>query len=202
MSIFKSTLLTSLVLASAIVFGLLGWVMSMSQTPEYRTTSTLLVIYNQDDIYDPSNALRASEKISEQLSNVVRTDAFMREVLARDATLLGKYKTYADQVDFWRNNIATATKNSFITIEVTGFSRSETHRISQMITQVLVNQSKKWHGADTAVRVILVDSPTTPEEPVKPTTALNVLVGFFIGLILSFATIYYSKYIIHHKKIN
>lgn len=199
MKIFRSTFLVALVVASTLVFGLLGWSLSVNQVPEYRTTSTMLVIYKQGDLYDPSNALRASEKISEQLSNIIRTDAFMREVIARDVDLLSDHTNYAAQVQYWKTNIASVNNNSFITVEVTNTSRSEAHRLSKIITQVMTTQSQKWHGAGSEIRVMLVESPTTPEKPVSPTPVLNTFIGMFIGLTLSIIAIYYGTYLAHYR---
>jgi capsular polysaccharide biosynthesis protein len=168
----------------AVVSALFATAISFAFPLKYSSTMRLLIIQRQLSESDPYTAIRASERIADNLAQILYTTSFF------DKVMVAKFNV--DEGDFgtdpikrrkkWREAIATQVVRGSGMLDVTVYhvDPDQAEQISQAIAFVLTTEGNKYvGGGDLEVR--LVDDPLVSRWPVKPNIPANALAGLVLG---------------------
>lgn len=152
----------------------------------YSSSMRMLIIQNQLSQADPYTAIKASERISDNLAQIVYTTSFYDKVMGA--------KFNIDQSVFkpeeskkrkqWREMIETRVIRGSGMLVVTVYHEDvkQAEQISRAIAFVLTTEGWQYVGGGD-LDVKLVDEPLNSRFPVKPNIPANAFMGFILGII-------------------
>lgn len=161
---------------------------SVSQTPQYRSTVNLLVIQRQGTSLDAFSASRSAETIASLLSKIVYSTSFYDQLDDAGYGLVDIFTTEnsAETKKKWEKAVdARATSNGSLEIDVYHPNRDGAEAYALAIAHVLVNDGSEYHGGGSSVEIKMVDRPSTTLKPATPLIFQNVLLGFVGGVVVS-----------------
>jgi len=171
------------ILVMAIAVGL-----SFIQPLEYGTTVRFLVIQKSVLGLDPYTAVKSSERVANNLAEIMYTTSFFNKVLESGYGIDQSYFKDDEEKrrEQWADMLGTSVEGGtgLLTIEVYHPDRGQSLEIAQAVATVLSQEAREYVGGD--VQVKLVDDPLPSKFPVKPNIPLNAFFGFVFGLILGF----------------
>jgi capsular polysaccharide biosynthesis protein len=151
---------------------------------KYSSTMRLLIIQRQLATADPYTAIKASERIADNLAQILYTTSFYDKVM--------EAKFNVDEAAFgtdelkkrkkWDDTIATQVVRGSGMLDVTVYhvDPDQAEQISQAIAFVLTTEGWKYvGGGDLEIR--LVDAPLVSRWPVRPNIPSNALAGLVLG---------------------
>ena len=174
------------------LFGLLAMIiaagLSFIEPLKYSTEIRFLVIQKSILGLDPYTAIKSSERVAINLSEIILTTSFFNKVLESDYNIDDAYFSQDEQKrrKQWSRMISANVEGGtgMLTILVYHPDRNQCLEIAQAASAVLVSQAKEYVGGD--VQIKLVDDPLASSFPVKPNIPLNAFFGFALGLVLGF----------------
>lgn len=184
---FKENWRTIIIIVLIVVS--ISLVSSTFRTPLYRATTRVLVIQKTSLTLDMYKASQSAERLAILYAKIIKSSAFLKDVLNSGFPINKKYfsaqekdlrKKWARMVD---SRVSTDT--SIIEINVYHPQKEEAERIAQAIIYVFSKQSRKYYNLGDDVNITLLDTPLVSEKPVKPSLLLNLILSFFIGLVIS-----------------
>lgn len=177
-----------------VVVTIASFVVSIIQTPEYKSSVQLLVIQKQQDNADAYTATRSAETVAEILSNVIFTSTFFDQTMSSGFEI--DKNTYSTDLEErkkeWEKAIDARVigDNGTMQIDVYDKNRNQSEQLAYAIAYVIINNGKQYHGAATQIETKLIDAPITTDKIARPNITLNVLAGFVLGLMTSLAVIF------------
>lgn len=156
---------------------------------QYSSAMRLLIIQKQLSQTDPYTAIKATESISDNLSQIVYTTSFFDKVMAA--------KFNIDQSIFpqdeikkrkqWRSMIDTSVVRGSGMLVVTVYHKDpeQATQIARAIAFVLTTDGWQYVGGGD-LQVKLVDDPLQSRWPVKPNIPQNAFTGLVLGIIAGF----------------
>lgn len=177
----------------ALITGLaivLSLVVSILQPFKYSATSQLLIIQKQTSTLDAYTATKSAEKIGKNLSTIVYTSSFYRDVI--DANPEVKAHFSADETDRrkeWAKNVDAFVipETGILSIVAYDQDKQFASQLARTIAFTIVNKGSEYHGGGAGVEIKIVDDVFVSTYPVRPNiiahTAAAVFVGFFVGVI-------------------
>ncbi len=174
------------ILAFAIVSALVGGALSFLFPLQYSSTTRLLIIQRQLSGADPYTAIKASERISDNLSQAIYTTSFFDKVLETDFDI-DRTVFKADEHKRrkqWAQMIGTQVMrgSGMIVLTVYHVDKEQATQIARAVAYVLTTEGWQYVGGGD-LEVKIVDQPLQSRFPVKPNIPANVLMGFALGLI-------------------
>ncbi len=159
---------------------------SLIQTPKYKASAKLLVIFNQENM-DIYTASQTSNYLSEVLSEVVYSNSFIKNVFESKFNLndnLSQERT--ERLKSWRKMVRVKSRQNkgIIIIDVFHHDRNQAGEFAQAISYVLVTKHKLYHGSGDKVALKIIDSPSASQHWAHPRTLQNGLIGLFAGIIV------------------
>lgn len=152
---------------------------------EYSATSRLLIIPSATLGVDPYTAIKSSERISENLAQIVGTSSFFEQVLrAREQFQLNisRFENVTERLRRreWTKMVSPQplSGTSLFAITVYHTDKEQARRWSEAIDSVLANRGFEYTGKDTQIKI--VDTPVVSRFISRP----NFLVFGFFGLAL------------------
>lgn len=173
------------VLSFALAAAVFGAVFSFFFPLQYGSTMRLLVIQRQLSQVDPYTAIRASERISDNLAQVIYTTAFFERVLDSKFNVDSAAfpSDEAKRRKRWREMISTEVVrgSGMLIVTVYHIEPEQATQIARAIAFVLTTEGWQFvGGGDLQIR--LVDQPIASRFPVRPNIPANALSGFILGL--------------------
>lgn len=180
------------ILLFAVVSALFGAALSFLFPLQYSSTMRLLIIQKQLSQADPYTAIKASERISDNLSQIIYTTSFFDKVMAA--------KFNIDQTVFktddskrrkqWLEMIDTTVIRGSGMLVVTVYHKdaAQATQIGRAISFVLTTEGWQYVGGGD-LEVKLVDEPLQSRWPVKPNIPANAFAGFVLGIIAGSAQV-------------
>lgn len=174
------------ILMFAVVSALFGAALSFLFPLQYSSTMRLLIIQRQLSTADPYTAIKASERISDNLSQAIYTTDFFDKVLETDfdidrsvfkADEHKRRKQWAQMVD-----TQVIRGSGMIVLTTYHVDKEQATQIARAISYVLTTEGWQYVGGGD-LEVKIVDEPLPSRFPVKPNIPANVLMGFALGLI-------------------
>jgi len=151
---------------------------------QYSSSMRLLIIQRQLSTADPYTAIKASERIADNLAQILYTTSFYDKIMAAkfnvDEAAFGQDEIKKRRR--WRDTIATQVVRGSGMLDVTVYhvDPEQAEQISQAVAFVLTTEGSKYvGGGDLEIR--LVDDPLVSKWPVKPNLLANALAGLVLG---------------------
>jgi len=187
----------SAVFIIAITTVILSLLLSFLEPIQYSSTVRLLTIQRSSLNLDPYTAIKSSERIGDNLSQIIYTSTFFDKVLSAGFDVnksifpkdeRKKRKMWSKMVD-----AQVSRGTGMLTISVYHKDRDQATQIANAIAYVLTIEGWEYIGGDLQIK--LVDAPLQSRFPVKPDFLLNGAMGLIFGAIIGVGFVYlgYSK---------
>jgi len=153
----------------------------------YSSTIRLLIIQKQLSQADPYTAMKASERIADNLGQIVYTTSFYDKVMAAKFNIDPSVFS-ADDIKrrrFWSEMIDTAVIRNSGMLQVTIYHKDplQAEQVARAIAFVMTTEGKEYvGGGDLSVK--MVDQPLRSRWPVKPNLPANAFMGLVLGLLV------------------
>jgi len=174
------------ILLFAVVVAAAGAAISFLFPLQYSSTMRLLIIQKQLSSADPYTAIKASERISDNLGQIIYTTSFFDKVMnARFNIDQSVFKAQdSKRRKQWSEMIDTAVirGTGMLQVAVYHTDQQQAEQISRAIAFVLTTEGWQYVGGGD-LDVKLVDQPLVSRFPVKPNVPANAVAGFTLGLI-------------------
>jgi capsular polysaccharide biosynthesis protein len=158
---------------------------SLVQTFQYSSSVKLLITQTNPTGLDPYTAIKSTERIAQNLSEIVYTTAFFDLVVSDegvDATAFPE-----DEIDkrkAWRETIETSVSpgTGIMTITAYNKDRNQATILAVRTANQLAIQAPNYFGF--SVRVQVIDAPLPSRFFARPDFARNGMFGAIAGLLL------------------
>jgi capsular polysaccharide biosynthesis protein len=161
---------------------------------DYKATSKLLVI-QKDDKSDAYNISRSNQFISGLLAEIVYSDSFFDEVMAKNANIQpGVFSAKLNERRLeWKDAVDTKAIGDTGIIEINTYQRDKkiAEQISMGIAEVLRTNHAAYHGLGDKIEVKIIDRTTVSDWPMRPNIILDLLAGIICGILLGGAFVYF-----------
>ncbi len=159
---------------------------SLIQPLRYSSTVRLLITQTNVTGLDPYTAIKSTERIAQNLSEVIYTSSFFHAVMGDEQIDQSYFPT--DEITkraTWRKTIETTVIPGTGVMSVTAYhtSRDQAMRIAIRVAQEIANQAPNYFGY--SVRVQVIDDPLPSRFFAKPDFIRNALMGLVLGFLLS-----------------
>lgn len=152
----------------------------------YSATMRLLIIQKQLAQADPYTAMKASERISDNLGQIVYTTSFFGKVMDEKFNI-DKSVFSTDEIKRrkeWSQMISTSVirGTGMLQVAVYHTDQAQAKLISQAVANVLISEGWTYVGGGD-LQVKLVDEPLLSRWPVKPNIPINAFMGLVLGIL-------------------
>jgi len=175
-----------IVLSSALV----ALTLSMLQTPQYLSSSRMLILQKNDGDIDAYTLARASEKLGNNLATIIGTSAFMDRAISTGLVNTKDFSSVESQRRAqWLSFVSAdlVPETSILEINVRHPDRAKAEKMLVAIESVLLTESAGFLGMpQDQIFMQVVDAPLTSLNPVAPVVPLDTLAGALLGVIVSF----------------
>lgn len=160
---------------------------SFVQPFQYSSTVKLLITQTNPTGLDPYTAIKSTERIAQNLSEIIYTTAFFSAVVDDASIDMTAFPT--DEIKkrrAWRDTIETAVEpgTGIMTIVAYHRDRNQATNLAVRTANELGVQAPNYFGF--SVRVQVIDSPLPSRFFARPNIAKNALFGALAGLLLGF----------------
>jgi len=161
---------------------------SLVQPLRYSSSVRLLITYTNVTGLDPYTAVKSTERIAQNLSEIVYTSSFFNAVMADSSIDASYFPT--DEISKrakWRDTVETSVSAGTGVMTVTAYhpNRDQATAIVVRVAQEIANQAPNFFGY--SVRVQIIDDPLPSRFFAKPDFIQNAIFGALIGLLASSA---------------
>lgn len=177
-----------LIIFWGIALALISGVVSLFFPKQYSATSQALIISRDRTGVDPYTQVKSAERIGENLAQIMKTTDFYNKVLETSAAFdRQKWQTLTDRArrKRWNKDVRGEMIYGTSLLQMTVYSSSPEDALafSNAVGGVLTSRGWEYVGGDVAVKA--VNDPLVSRFPARPSFALNTLLGFIIGVLLS-----------------
>ncbi|MEO5927248.1 MAG: Wzz/FepE/Etk N-terminal domain-containing protein [Patescibacteria group bacterium] len=163
---------------------------SLIQPLRYSSSVRLLITQTNVTGLDPYTAIKSTERIAQNLSEVVYTSSFFNAVMANESIDRNYFPT--DEISKrqkWQDTIATSVVPDTGIMVVTAYhtSREQAQDLSLQVAQQISTQAPNYFGY--SVRVQVIDDPLPSRFFAKPDFLRNGLMGLVAGFLIGTAWI-------------
>jgi capsular polysaccharide biosynthesis protein len=174
------------VLAFALVTAVAGMGISFLFPLQYSSSMRMLIIQKQLSAADPYTAIKASERISDNLAQIVYTTSFFDKVMGAKFNIdRSVFKTEESKKrKQWRDMIETRVirGSGMLVVTVYHTDPKQAEQISRAVAFVLTTEGWQYIGGGD-LDVKLVDEPLVSRYPVRPNVPANAFMGLILGII-------------------
>jgi len=161
-------------------------VITFVQPLKYRANTRLLIIQRATYTFDTYNALKAAERVAENLTSIVYTTDFYNQVMDEPVSFDRRIFNVSEtkRRKMWKKMVdATITRGTgFLTVSVYHTNPKEAEKIAGAVASVLSQKGWEYVGGGD-IQVKTVDQPLVSKYPVKPNIILNAISGLVLGLV-------------------
>jgi len=187
--------LKALVLSGMLVSAL-SFVALVITQKNFRATSDLLVVQNQNGFTDYYALSRSAEFLTNVLVEATYSEKFISEV--ENTKLVSSTFLAGDKIERLKEweNIVKITRNpslGMIHIEVFTNDQKQGVEISNAIVSVLTNKNFLFLGKGQDLDMRVLNGPIWEKNPSITSIALAVIGGFLVGVLLAIVWVYYKN---------
>jgi capsular polysaccharide biosynthesis protein len=168
---------------------LLAVAFSFAQPLRYSSTERILITQSNVAGLDPYTAVKSTERIAQNLSEIIYTSSFFNAVMAKAQGIDPSYfpQDEISKRDLWKKTIDTSVISGTGVMTITAYhtNRDQATELAVRVAQELVELTPTYFGY--SVRVQIIDDPLPSRFFVKPDFLKNALLGAVIGLLLGSA---------------
>ncbi len=161
---------------------------SLVQPLKYSSTVRLLITQTNVTGLDPYTAVKSTERIAQNLSEVLYTSSFFNAVTS-DTQIDGSYFS-TDEItkrSQWKETVLTSVTPGTGVMTVTAYhpKRAQATILAVRVAQEIANQAPNYFGY--SVRVQIIDDPLPSRFFAKPDFITNGLFGAMVGFLAASA---------------
>ena len=176
-------------IALAALLGLvLALAFSLVQPLRYSSAVRMLITQTNPSGTDPYTAIKSTERIAQNLAEIVYTSAFF-DAVTQDASVDLSYFP-ADEIrkrSLWRSTVDTAISPGTGVMTLTAYhpNRDQATTLAVRVAKQISVEAPNFFGF--SVRAQVIDSPLPSRFFAKPNFAVNGMYGLTAGLLLGLA---------------
>jgi uncharacterized protein involved in exopolysaccharide biosynthesis len=161
---------------------------SLVQPLKYSSTVRLLITQTNVTGLDPYTAVKSTERIAQNLSEVLYTSSFFNAVTS-DSQIDASYFS-TDEItkrSQWKETVLTSVTPGTGVMTVTAYhpKRAQATVLAVRVAQEIANQAPNYFGY--SVRVQIIDDPLPSRFFAKPDFITNGLFGAMVGFLAASA---------------
>jgi len=161
---------------------------SFAQPLRYSSTERALITQANVTGLDPYTAIKSTERIAQNLSEIIYTSSFFNSVMSK-AQIDPSYFP-ADEISKrkkWRDTVETSIVPGTGVVSIIAYHPNvgQATEIAVRVAEELVAVTPNYFG--TAVRVQIIDDPLPSRFFAKPDVVRNALIGALVGFLLASA---------------
>lgn len=161
---------------------------SLMQPLRYSSTVRLLITQTNVTGLDPYTAVKSTERIAQNLAEVIYTSSFFNAVVAGENVDRSYFPT--DEIAkrrAWRDTVSTAVVPGTGVMSVTSYhsDRAQATELAIRVAQEIANQAPNYFGY--SVRVQVIDDPLPSRFFAKPDFVSNGMMGLIAGFLIGTA---------------
>jgi capsular polysaccharide biosynthesis protein len=153
---------------------------------QYSSTMRLLIIQKQLSTADPYTAIKASERIADNLGQIIYTTSFYEKVAEAGFNTDESYFSEDENKRRrqWRQMIETQVVRGTGMLQVSVYHPDveQAEQFARAVAFVLTKEGYQYVGGGD-LQVKLVDEPLNSRWPVKPNVPANAFTGLILGVI-------------------
>ncbi|MFA5185205.1 MAG: Wzz/FepE/Etk N-terminal domain-containing protein [Patescibacteria group bacterium] len=177
-----------LILLCTVLGAVVALAASLAQTWRYSSTERILITQTNATGLDPYTAIKSTERIAENLSQIIYTSSFFNAVMAKGQVDAKYFPT--DEIDKrkkWQEAIETKVVPNTGVVSITAYHpvRDQATNLAVGVAQELATVTPDYFGY--SVRVQIIDDPLPSRFIAKPDFLRNIAIGAIVGLLLSAA---------------
>ncbi len=155
---------------------------------QYRAGAQILILPRVQYGSDPFSATKASEQVAENLSSVVSTDEFRSLVVsALPEELQASFNRQSPKKTrvYWNNTVEASPVfgTNFLSISAYSTNKDVAMQVVSVVAQTLLERGQEYTPSPIMPRII--NNPVVSEYPARPNIVMNMVLGFFVGMICS-----------------
>jgi len=169
----------------AIITSAISWFLPW----QYSAESQVLLLSSDRFGADPYTEIKAAERVGENLVQLMKTTDFYKKVFESTGATFDKAAWAAmserDRRKHWRKDVQPAMLygTSLLRVVVYGKNQAEALALSSSVTRALAARAGEYIGSDISVKI--VSDSLVSRWPARPNFALNAILGFLAGVVLS-----------------
>lgn len=186
-NIFNSKNIKTILFITIIVV-IFGLAISFIQTPKYKSSAKLLIIFSQKDM-NPYTSAQTSNYIAGILEEVIYSDSFIDSVFKTNLDLKNDFSFSPEQkAKQWKKMVKAKLEDNkgIITIDVYHKDKAQANNFAQAISYTLITNHSLYHGSGESVVVKMISTPSVADRWSEPNIGQNLLLsliaGIFVGL--------------------
>jgi len=176
------------ILLVGLIFALFSLVISLFFPLDYRADAQVLIISKSRYGVDPYTVVKSSERVGENLIQVIKTDDFFNKVMSQSGYNLDKSKFInvpnRTRRKRWNKTIQTSVVYGTGMLNLSAFQKDpkEAKQLVSAVANALSAEGWQYVGGDVTIKV--VNDPIVTPWPVRPNLILNVILAFVVGMLL------------------
>ena len=177
-----------LILLCTLLGAVVALAVSLAQPWRYSSTERVLITQTNATGLDPYTAIKSTERIAENLSEIIYTSSFFNAVM-NNSQIDAKYFP-TDEINkrkLWQETIETQVVPNTGVVSIIAYhpNRDQATEIAVRVAQELAVVTPDYFGF--SVRVQIIDDPLPSRYIAKPNFLRNLAIGAAAGLLLACA---------------
>lgn len=155
----------------------------------FSAASQMMLILRSQSGVDPYTQSKAAERIGENLAQVLATRDFYEKVMAAPNENFNKDRwnnlDERNQRKQWQKDVSAEVVygTSLLNITVYSYTKDDAVTLARAVTDVVMQSGWEYIGGDISIKT--VNAPFPARFIARPNFALNAILGFLVGTILS-----------------
>ncbi len=154
---------------------------------EYRADAQVFISSQSRYGVDPYTVVKSSERIGENLTQIMKTNDFYQKVISQPGYQLDttRFQNIEERIKRkrWEKTISSSVVFGTGVLNVSAYHKNQqqAQAFASAAVDALVQQGKEYVGTDVTMKV--VNYPVVTQFPVRPNIIVNTLLGFFVGVV-------------------
>lgn len=172
-----------------IVIGLVSLLISLLFPLEYRADAQALIISKSRYGVDPYTVVKSAERVGENLVQVIGTSDFYDKVMLQTGYSIDRTKfdnaSERARRKLWQKTVQSSVVYGTGVLNISAYNTdpNQAKQMAGATVDTLASKGWEYVGGDVTIKV--VNQPVATRFPVRPNLALNFVMGFLVGVVLS-----------------
>jgi len=178
-----------IIIVWGVIFAMLSLVVSLLFPSQYSASSQVLIITRDKTGVDPYTQIKSSERIGENLAQVMKTTDFYNKVMENTNVVFDKTRwqnlSDRDQRKNWKKDVqgSMVYGTGLLNITVYSGNQDDARAFSDAVTQTVTTRGWEYIGGDVTVKP--VNNALVSRLPDRPNYLANTIIGFVLGVLLA-----------------
>lgn len=185
-----------IVIIFALIISIITLVVNFAITPNYKASTKLLLVFNQQNI-DTYTAAKNANYITGILSEVVYSNSFINQVISENKDIKDNFG-YDNETRLKKWNKAVKIKvienKGIFAVDVYDNDRDQAVKLASTIDNILVNKHNIYDGSDQNAQIKVIDSPSIYDGWYASKLIRDSLIALLVGLLIGITFIVIFPY--------